>query len=637
MDLKAGWDGTWQEFLQVDKTVFINELISFHTSLDWTQELEPAQRFAWETEYDLMKSMLGHVVSESNVNPETCWVAFEQELIGEGGKRAADVNLVLPTGDLFVVEFKHKTEASEHEILRANSDLQTMLRYHNESIGLVGHGFLVLTKPGAKRFKHSDVVCEIADKGDAPLLTNQLVTSLRQTSSYDVLRWSKGEFYRQPSILHGTAQVFFDAKIPTLKTSASENIEEARGALLTLYQQAKAKLKRYVVVVHGRPGAGKTLLGISTVASVARNDSVKQSEPIFLSGNAPLVQVLQHTLDFYGKRKGNDVLGRNIDGRVMIEDLHIFKKHIKSSFGLRQETFVVFDEAQRAWEKASPRDSKSPSELMLFCNWLSQQPFGVLVLLVGDGQAIHRNEMQLDQMLADLDVAVSAQDRRVTPVMPSLHADKMKLISPIKKDVFNLKTPIRQSYTEDLDKWIEAVLSNNPERAREVCLTIQAHYPLCVTQSKDLAEGYAYELQSTLHEGNCKPDAFRSGWLMSSRGGKFIDEVQKDKFKVGKNIGPWYVEPPSSKNSCCRFEAACTEFSCQGLELSLALFNWGNDLLYRDGLLVLSEDNRHRRQYNHYTEGSYRVLLSRGRSGLMIKCDDDESFEYLKSCGMRVI
>ncbi|OEG75158.1 hypothetical protein BEL05_02565 [Shewanella colwelliana] len=637
MDLKAGWDGTWQEFLQVDKTVFINELISFHSSLDWTLELEPAQRFAWETEYDLMKSMLGHVVRESNTNPETCWVAFEQELIGEGGKRAADVNLVLPTGDLFVVEFKHKTEASEHEILRANSDLQTMLRYHSESIGLVGHGYLVLTKPGAKEFKHSGVVCEIADKGQAPLLTNQLITSLRQTGSYDVLRWSKGEFYRQPSILHGTAQVFFDTKIPTLKTSASENIEEARDALLKLYQHAKAKLKRYVVVVHGRPGAGKTLLGISTVASVARNDSVKQSEPIFLSGNAPLVQVLQHTLDFYGKRKGKDVLGRAIDGRVMIEDLHIFKKHIKSSFGSRKETFVVFDEAQRAWDKASPRDSQSPSELMLFCNWLSSQSFGVLVLLVGDGQAIHRNEMQLEQMLADLDNSVRAQNGNIVAIMPSLHAKNMRLIKPIKRDVFNLKTPIRQSYTEHLDKWIEAVLSNNSALARDVALSIESDYPLRVTQSKSLAERYSVELQNTLHEGNRKPDAFRSGWLMSSHGGQFIEEVQKDKFKPGKRIGPWYVEPPSSDNSCCRFDAACTEFSCQGLELSLALFNWGSDLLFRDGQLVLAEDNRHRRQYDHYTEGSYRVLLSRGRSGLVIKCDDSETFEYLKNCGMRVV
>ncbi|MEZ9971922.1 DNA/RNA helicase domain-containing protein [Vibrio lentus] len=55
------------------------------------------------------------------------------------------------------------------------------------------------------------------------------------------------------------------------------------------------------------------------------------------------------------------------------------------------------------------------------------------------------------------------------------------------------------------------------------------------------------------------------------------------------------------------------------------------------GLLVLSEYNRHRRQYDHYTEGSYRVLLSRGRSGLVIKCDDGETFGYLKSCGMQVV
>ncbi len=61
-----------------------------------------------------------------------------------------------------------------------------------------------------------------------------------------------------------------------------------------------------------------------------------------------------------------------------------------------------------------------------------------------------------------------------------------------------------------------------------------------------------------MYEGNRFPDAFRSGWLMSSHGGPFIQEVQKDKFKPGNHIGPWYVESPGS--------------SCQGLELSLALF-----------------------------------------------------------------
>ncbi|ENP8456707.1 DUF2075 domain-containing protein [Photobacterium damselae] len=637
MNLQAGWNGTWQEFLSMDKASFLKSLVAFYGHLSWTQDLDPAQYYAWEIEFDVMQATLSHVIAESRVTPNKCWIAFEQELIGEGGKRAADVNLVTPTGDLFVIEFKHKKEASEYEIIRANSDLQTMSRYHSESIDLSGYGFIVLTKPGAKAFQHSSVICDITDHSFAPKLTEMLIGSLCKTFKYDVLNWAKGEFYRQPSILHGTAQVFFEAKIPTLKTSASENIEEARTSLLKLYQHAKDKKQRYVVVVHGRPGAGKTLLGISTVAEIARTESAKQSESIFLSGNGPLVQVLQHTLDYSGKQIGCRIGDKVIDGQVMIQDLHIFKKHIKHSLASRQETFVVFDEAQRAWDKASPRDTQSLSELMLFCNWLSQQAFGVLVLLVGDGQAIHRNEMQLDQMLEDLDRAVRSQNGNVIPIMPSLHADKMKLIQPIKKDVYNLKTPIRQSYTEHLDKWIEAVLSNNPKTAKEVALSIQPVYPLRITQDRKAAEKYARAFQYIMHEGNRLQDAFRSGWLMSSQGGHFIEEVQKDKFKPGRHIGPWYVEPPSSENSSCNFYAACTEFSCQGLELSLALFNWGVDLVYRNGQLTISTDQKYRRQYAHYTEGSYRVLLSRGRSGLVVKCDDRNTFEYLKSCGMQEI
>lgn len=633
MDLKAGWEGTWQEFLSIDKTSFLNALVAFYNSLNWTKELDPTQNHAWQTEYDVMTSTLNHVIAETQVEPGKCWIAFEQELIGEGGKRAADVNLVTPTGELFVVEFKHKREASEYEILRANSDLQTMRRYHSESINLIGHGFVVLTKPGAKLFQHPNVVCDIADNGLAHQLASQLVTSLSQTGNYDVLQWSKGEFYRQPSILHGTAQVFFDAKIPTLKTSAGENIDQARAVLLKLYKHARDKQQRYVVVVHGRPGAGKTLLGISSVAEIARSESAMQSEPIFLSGNGPLVQVLQHTLDYSGRQSVGRSADQVIDGRVMIQDLYTFKKHIKRSLDSRKETFVVFDEAQRAWDKASPNETQSPSELMLFCNWLASQPFGVLVLLVGDGQAIHRNEMQLDQMLADLDAAIRAQNGKVIPIMPSLHAGKMQRITPLKKDVYNLKTPIRQAYTESLDKWIEAVLSNNPNQAQQIAFEIQADYPLRLTQNKQTAETYALGVQQTMHEGNKLQDAFRTGWLMSSQGGKFIEEVQKDRYKSGKHIGPWYVEPPSSENSCCRFEAACTEFSCQGLELSLALFNWGQDMIYRNEKLVVAD----RRLYEHYTEGSYRVLLSRGRSGLVIKCDDNETFEYLKRCGMQEV
>ncbi len=626
MDLTAGWEGTWQQFLNTDKERFIATLKRFYESLKWTTDLSPTQLYAWESEYDVMTATLEHVKAEVALELEKCWIAFEKELIGEGGKRAADVNLVTPSGELFVVEFKHKERVTEHEILRANSDLQTMLRYHSESINLVGHGFLVLTKPGSESFEHPHVVCDIADSGLASKLSSKLITSLKKPEVYDVQNWKHGEFYRQPSILHGTAQVFFDAKIPTLKTSAGENIDEARAALLKLYHTAKERQQRYVVVVHGRPGAGKTLLGISAVAEIARSESQKKSEPIFLSGNKALVNVLQYTLNYSAAQAGKQFSDKVIDGRVMIEHLYVFKKHVRSANSIRKETFVVFDEAQRAWNSSK----NSESDLTLCCDWLSKQPFGVLVLLVGDGQAIHTKEMELDQMLVDLERAVSAQKGRVIPIMPSLHASKMKRIKPIKRDVFNLKTPIRQSFTEELDEWIEAVLSNNFAKAQEVASKIQPSYPIRVTRSKKAAEDFASDCQQTMQEGNkIRQHAFRVGWLQSGKGGEFMEKVDVEGSKYNSAIGPWYVDPPSSEHSCCQFNAACDEFTSQGLELSFALFNWGHDLIYRNGKLEPVKC----RDYDHYTEGSYRVLLSRGRSGMVIKCDDTETYEYLARCG----
>ncbi|MGL5250685.1 MAG: DNA/RNA helicase domain-containing protein, partial [Enterovibrio sp.] len=465
-------------------------------------------------------------------------------------------------------------------------------------------------------------------------ISNALINTLtKPQQAYDILKWQHGNFYRQPSILHGTVQVFFEKTIPTLKTDAGENIEDARANLLKLYEHAKKNCKRYVVVVHGRPGAGKTLLGISAVADLVNAYGAENCKPVFLSGNGPLVQVLQHTLDYHGKRSNKDL---PLDSRAFIEDLINFKRTLKQHdrWNEIEENFVVFDEAQRAWEKLDSRDANSQSELHLFCNWLAQKEFGVLVLLVGDGQAIYRNEMSLESMLLALEDALYLHGNRITTIMPELHAHHLKKIQVCQREVFNLKTPIRQAYTEDLDCWIEAVLAGDAQHANLIAASLSCDYPLVLTKSKLAADSFAREHMQTLHKDNIKTNAFRMGWLMSSQGGPFLPEVKAKNFNL---VGPWYVEPPTSNLSCCQLNTACTEFSSQGLELSLALLNWGNDLVYRNGQLNISQEKRFRRSQDHYTYGSYRVLLSRGRNGLIIKCDDDETFEFLRACGMKII
>ena len=627
--MRSGWSSDWKQFLTTNKENFLKSLEEFYSNLEWTKELSSSQHSAWDIEYDTITSTLEYVLTKSDIDISTCWIAFEQELVGEGGKRAADVNLVLPTGDLVVIEFKHKTQASNHEIIRANFDLQTMLKFHSHSIGLNGYCFLALTKDDAVEFNDSSVICDRIQYKILPKLANMLIELLKKPKVFDTSVWQHGEFYRQPSILHGTVQAFFKEKMPTLKTEASINIHNARQELLNLYLDAKKNNDRYVVMVNGRPGAGKTLLGINIVADLIKDIGPDECRPLFLSGNGPLVQVLVHTLDFYGRQKNNEQL--KVDGRSLIQDLIGFKKNIKRNITDQSENFVVFDEAQRAWEKASPRDPESQSELSLLCNWLSEKDFGVLLLLVGDGQAIHNNEMSLNNMLSSLESALSEHKNRIKFIMPSLHHQHMRTISPIISDTFYLQTPIRQAYTSDLDAWIEFVLNGDKENAYLEAEKLHKCYPLLLTKKKELAEEYTRNLQVELHKDNKKSDAFRAGWLMSSKGQYFLPIVNPK----NNDIGPWYVEPPTSTKSCCQFTKACTEFSCQGLELSLALLNWGNDFLYRNGKLGLPESNK--RIQEHYTYGSYRVLLSRGRSGLVIKCDDNETFHFLQDCGMHIL
>jgi hypothetical protein len=631
---QSGWSGTWEIFLNTPKESFMEELKKFYSSLPWTTELSKSQEFAWSKEYDVMQLTIAEVIAHSGINPELCWLAFEQELVGEGGKRSADVNIVLPTGHLFVVEFKHKDKASEDEVKRALFDLQTMLNFHSESHELEGHCFLALTKEGAQPFEDSSVICDISKDGLLFKLADAICTAIKSPFSYDVLEWKKGVFNRQPSIIHGTVKVFFDNEIPSLKTEVGDNILDARQNITKLYQYAKDNQQRYLVVVNGRPGAGKTLLGISSVADVVNLHGAKDSKPIFLSGNEVLVDVLQHTLDYYGKNTNKKA---QIDSRSIIQHLVYFKRSIKNT--VREENFVVFDEAQRAWETLGKGSDES--DLDLFCHWLAQKDYGVLVLLVGDGQAIHRNEMSLDNMMKSLGKAVLPYRDKITPIMPSLHAHLVSDIQPKIRENLFLSTPIRQNYTQRLDDWIEAVLNNNKTEAYEVAQEIRLIYPLLITVDKKIADQYAKTLQSTLHEGNIKSDAFRVGWLKSSKSKKMsmsnYGEENGNLLELDRKLnleGSWYVDPPNSPNSCCQLKTACTEFSSQGLELSLALFEWGPDLLYRGNTLQLSENKAFRRNLDDYTFGSYRVLLSRGRTGLVVKCNDSLTYQYLVECGM---
>jgi len=82
-----------------------------------------------------------------------------------------------------------------------------------------------------------------------------------------------------------------------------------------------------------------------------------------------------------------------------------------------------------------------------------------------------------------------------------------------------------------------------------------------------------------------------------------------------------------------------TEFGCQGLELDMPLIAWGSDLTW-DGTKWQSNIRKNKARDPHTLRiNSYRVLLTRGRDGLLVFVPDeanlDSTYEVLLSVGFQ--
>ena len=124
--------------------------------------------------------------------------------------------------------------------------------------------------------------------------------------------------------------------------------EPAVEAIRKIVHEAARTKTRHLILVTGVPGAGKTLVGLQTVhahylddLAVDRGNGKPTAPAVFLSGNGPLVQVLQYELK------------SAVDGKTFVRDV---KNYVKTYSSNRKkippEHVLVYDEAQRAFDAA---------------------------------------------------------------------------------------------------------------------------------------------------------------------------------------------------------------------------------------------------------------------------------------------
>jgi DUF2075 family protein len=583
-----GWAGTVRKFLGVTPEKWLASLGEHHRRM-FGQPPSHTQTDAWAEEYEVLSAAL-RVVCVARPDAVRWGVVFEYELPLEGGRRP-DV-VLLAGGAIAVLEFKSAPRLNRGFVDQVAAYARDLAEYHEVSHGRPIHPILVLT-----RGKYEPRIDQGVSVIDIALLSSSL-QNVAAEDQIDLMAWLNSDYKPLPFLIEAARRIFANEPLPHVKRALSAGIPQAVDLLCKIAQDAASNGLRMLVMLTGVPGSGKTLTGLRLVYE----HSAQLGSSTFLSGNGPLVQVLQ------------DALGN----RAFVRDLHAYIRSYGIGRRKPKEHVVVFDEAQRAWDRDYMQEKrgvpKGEPQLLIEAGE-KVEAWVALVGLVGDGQEIHSGEEGGISQWAEAVRPPIASENWKIHCAPRLAAD-FAGSSPVTHKELDLSLSLRSRRAEQLHAWVQNLLDGSLPFAARLALPMHDEgFPMYLTRDLNEAKRYVraryegdtdkrYGLLSSSHARSLPKFGIDNSWPATSR------------LKVAR----WYNDPPSKDSSCCALEATVTEFSCQGLELDLPLVCWGEDYAWTGSEWRLTPIRRRYAQVDpkQLLKNVYRVLLTRGRDGLVI-------------------
>ena len=482
-------------------------------------------------------------------------LVFEYELPRERGRRP---DVVLLTGpEAYVIEFKGRQFAEQSDVDQVDAYARDLREYHAGSHALGVRPVLAL----------DDVLLPAQEVDNVTILGGKTLASYLESVPNDhaleregISQWVDADYEPLPALVAAARRIFEHEPLPQIRRAASAGIPQALEALQRVAVRAQRNGERHLALVTGVPGAGKTLVGFQFVYLTRFSEDEAERPAVFLSGNGPLVDVLQHALK----------------NRIFVQDVHGFLvRYGGSSRKLPTEHIWVYDEAQRAWdgERVMSKRGHPLSEHEDFVKLGMRLPdWAMLVGLIGEGQEIHLGEEGGLKLWSD---AIKASGGDWTIHCPKHVAAVFEGHKVIVDDALELTVTLRSHVAGDLHQWVRLLLDGRLAEASSIAESMQrASYDLYVTRDLEEAKRYV----RTRYEGEDK----RFGLLGSSKAKNLPTYGMNTSFQATRGFrpGPWYNDPASSLKSCCRLIEVATEFSCQGLELDFPIVGWDTDLLW---------------------------------------------------------
>lgn len=578
------------------------------------------------------------------------------------------VDCVLLADDLiYVIEYKGGASATARAALQQAQEYALNLAdFHEESRGRI----IIPIAVGTFRTPiPMDIGSATQGAGVSPTeLPEIIVATHRVWSGRSLLVepdcWQHSRYFPVPTIIEAASAIYQDHNVKDLAYSRAgvDNLESTQHAVAKAVQDARARQIKKLIVVTGVPGAGKTLAGLNAVQFLTKTLDLGAEQAAFLSGNGPLVAVLQAALRRSAGRRVRSG-GRSIRSRI--REIHRFVRDTHADTRAPADRLIVFDEAQRAWTAAKNlkkfgRDASEPEMVLEIMG--RHKGWAVVVALIGGGQEIHAGEAGLaawgdalhKHSYWEVFTSPEALEGGVSVAGSRLFRSSLPQKLILARDTgLHLAISKRSYETEVTAAWVNALL-NGEERA--AASLAAKGIPIYLTRDIHVARTWLRLTANGLR---------RAGLVASSGAARLRAEgVEPPTFDFlrGVDYVRWFLEPAGDYRSSNQLEVAMSEFEMQGLELDLVGLLWGGDLVFTAGRAVARKLKGQNWTVVAETgdpqasaddpciriKNKYRVLLTRFRKGMVIVVpqgsledrtraprDFDDVYQYLCRCGVR--
>lgn len=629
----AGWSSSLPRLGEAPAAYIAGSLLAF------VRDASTQQIHAWNESIPHLQREAGELVERSS-DAIAYSAILEYQLPMEA--RRPDVVFLLG-GPVLVMELKGKSVAERVDIDQASAYARDLRGYHREcanraveAVLVLMNGFGHISTDSGVQVIGPDVLDEVA----------AAMTEVHPGPRIPLERFLDPAAYRPlPSLVEAARELLEHGEIRRIG-AIDEKTRPTLDLVSDIAREAARTRTRRLVLLTGLPGTGKTLVGLQLAharflddLAVERSDGKPTAPAVYLSGNGPLVEVLQYELR-----------GAGGGGKAFVRDVKAYVSTYSRRHDLvPPEHVLIFDEAQRAFDAEQVArkhdgggDGKSEPEH--FVEFAERVPdWCVVVGLIGTGQEIHiGEEAGLVQWRHAVERSKRASEWMIhTP--PGVSDVFAGVERHIVQEPLNLRQELRFHLANEVHAFVAGLLGEAPaDGLQEIGRRLDVGgYHFRITRDLDAGKRYLRERYAS------DPDA-RYGLIASSKDRDLVRFGVMNDFQSTKRVqnGPWFAEGEDDPRgrSCRELRACVTEFGCQGLELDASLLAWGSDLIRAEGRWT----NQHARSYQRPNDvrdplqlrrNAYRVLLTRGRDATVVFVPRmrllDDTFEFLREAGFR--